>query len=207
MCIYKYFVFFFNKAGALINRFEYLRYPEIGYAETFRSEHFRSVSSYRSESVCRLISYVLFEMQYLISFCGQLSILHFCISFDLIFHNICFLQRKHDLIKFHNIESSFCCFSCYYGFALVSKRAWSSLRVGVGVGVCESIMCECLVCVSEFIIIFLKMLKLFYSFKIMFNFWVSSTPFVRIANALCFTLLLLYLIYVIFIFRFIFKQR
>lgn len=143
MCIYKYFVFgfFFNKAGALINRFEYLRYPEIGYAETFRSEHFRSVSSYRSESVCRLISYVLFEMQYLISFCGQLSILHFCISFDLIFHNICFLQRKHDLIKFHNIESSFCCFSCYYGFALVSKRAWSSLRVGVGV--CESLVCVC----------------------------------------------------------------
>lgn len=58
MCIYKYFVFvfyFFNKAGALINRFEYLRYPEIGYAETFRSEYFRSVSSYRSESVCRLL--------------------------------------------------------------------------------------------------------------------------------------------------------
>lgn len=70
MCIYKYFGFFFNKAGALINRFEYLRYPEIGYAETFRSEHFRSVSSYRSESVSRLISYVLFEMLYLISFCG-----------------------------------------------------------------------------------------------------------------------------------------
>lgn len=87
----------------------------------------------------------------------------------------------------------------------VHGRVWESVSVCVCVGVSCVCVWVSVLCVSEFIIIiFLKMLKLFYSFKIMFNFWVSSTPFVRIANALCFTLLLLYLIYVMFIFIFIY---